>query len=117
MNIPSPEEIHALAVSKGWYDCVDVDHPERLSPDFFPAKLALVHSELSEALEAYRKHGLPLPWYEPNMGEGSIPEELADAVIRIMDLAGLLHIDLEAVILPKHAYNQKRPYRHGGKVV
>ena len=51
------------------------------------------------------------------MTKGSLPEELADAVIRIFDLAGFLCIDLEKYIDQKHEYNRGRPYRHGNKVV
>ena len=51
------------------------------------------------------------------MGEGSFQEELADAVIRIFDLAGLLKIQIGSYILEKHKYNRTRPHRHGGKIV
>jgi NTP pyrophosphatase (non-canonical NTP hydrolase) len=51
------------------------------------------------------------------MGQGSFEEELADAVIRIFDLAGLLKIQIGSYILQKHKYNAGRPHRHGGKIV
>ena len=44
-----------------------------------------------------------------------IPSELADAVIRIADLAGALGIDLDRAIAEKMAFNEKRPYKHGKK--
>lgn len=44
-----------------------------------------------------------------------IPSELADAVIRIADLAGALGIDLDAAIVEKMAFNENRPYKHGKK--
>jgi len=106
-------EIHALAVEKGWWS--DPDSGEPVDPvRRIPEALCLVHAEVSEALEEYRRGRL-----EPWTGEGGKPEgfsvELADAVIRILDLSDALGIDLEAEIERKHAYNQTRPYRHGGK--
>ncbi len=100
---------HAMAVEKGWWP------DEAPHPDTVPAKLSLVHSEISEALEQYRDgHMLP---YESHGGK---PEgfgvELADAVIRIFDLAGYLKIDLERLIRLKMDYNATRPHRHGGKL-
>lgn len=66
--------------------------------------IALMHSELSEALEALRKGD-----------EANLAEELADVVIRIMDYCGHRGIDLENAILVKMAINKNRPYKHGGK--
>lgn len=68
-------------------------------------KLALVHSEISEGLEGHRK-GLPddkLP-HRPMLAV-----ELADAVIRIGDLAGALGLDLGGAIAEKLAFNMHRP--------
>jgi NTP pyrophosphatase (non-canonical NTP hydrolase) len=107
------EEIHGLATSKGWWS--DPDSGEPVDPvRRIPEALCLVHSEVSEALEEYRRGKL-----DPYLGIGGKPEgfavEVADAVIRILDLCGALGIDLEEAMVRKHAYNQTRPYRHGGK--
>ena len=67
-----------------------------------PEKIALIHSEASEALEAHRSD---------NRAEFS--EELADIVIRVMDLAGGLHISLEEEIEKKMSKNLSRPWLHG----
>jgi phosphoribosyl-ATP pyrophosphohydrolase len=69
-----------------------------------PEALCLVHSELSEALEAYR---------DKNFEKFS--EEIADSLIRLFHLAGDLGIDLERAINEKIKKNRKRPYLHGRK--
>ena len=104
------EEVHANAVKHGWWD------QERS----FGELIALCHSELSEALEEYRNRCSINEGYESADGSGKpegIPSELADTVIRIMDMCGYYRIDLEAAILEKHEYNKTRPYKHGGKVI
>lgn len=99
-------EAHKNAVSKGWWPKNEVSN--------IPEKLALIHSEISEALEAYRTE-------QPNLfiGHNDKPEgfgvELADAVLRIADLCGYLGIDLSHIIDLKMAYNRTRSFRHGGK--
>lgn len=69
-------------------------------------QLALIHSEVSEALEEVRKDGYT---------SGKLPAELADIVIRTMDLARRCCIDLGYAIVKKHNYNCTRPKMHGGK--
>ena len=108
-------EVHELAVSKGWWP---EDEGARQSPiNEILAKLALVHSEISEAVECVREGQLPLICnpYNSAKPEGMVVE-LADAVIRIADLCDALGLDLEYAIEMKHAYNQARPHRHGGKL-
>lgn len=88
----------------------------------FGTKLALIHSEVSEALEAYRIRRLET-WVDGTKPEGVI-YELADTMIRIADLVGKLQaqhpeadLDLAKAIETKMAYNATRSHRHGGKVV
>jgi NTP pyrophosphatase (non-canonical NTP hydrolase) len=69
-------------------------------------KMMLVVTELAEGVEAYR-HG------KIKGEKDSLAEELADAVIRICDIAGFLEIDLEKELLEKMEYNKTRPYLHG----
>lgn len=79
-------------------------------------KLLLTVSELTEAMEEIRKDHHPLEIYydehRPDKPEG-FSIELADAMIRIADLAGWLDIDLTAAIRMKAAYNESRPHKHG----
>lgn len=86
--------VHATAKSKGWYD----------KPRPIPELLCLIHSEISEALEAYRNHD-----------DENFAEELADTIIRILDLCAYMSIDIEGEVLDKNEINKLRPYMHGGK--
>lgn len=78
------------------------------------AKIALCHTELSEAVEAVRD-GKYVAYLKDGKPEGMVIE-LADAVIRIMHLCDLLGLDLEEAIEQKMAANEKREYRHGGRL-
>lgn len=80
----------------------------------FASKLALIHSEISEALEEARNgKSLQENWQSmPEKPEG-VPAELADIAIRVFDLAGWLQIDLEAAIVEKLDFNQTRQHKHG----
>ena len=90
-----------------------------------PEKLMLVVTELSEAMEAYRKlsmrelgwlalraDGLDVDGVEPEAFE-NFKEELADALIRLLDLCGSLGINPVREIKQKMAFNETRPTRHG----
>lgn len=77
----------------------------------FGESIALMHSELSEALEGYRKDRKDdhLPQYD------QWQVELADAIIRILDWCGAKQVPLQEIIDAKMAYNSNRPYKHGSK--
>jgi len=75
--------------------------------------LALIHSEISEALEALRRGGDKEP--DEHCSRFAVEVELADAVIRIMDLGVRMGWDVAGALLDKLAYNEGRERMHGGK--
>ncbi len=78
--------------------------------------LALAHSELSEALEAWRDdEPVTVTDTEPLTGKPrGFPIELADCVIRILDTCEAPGIDLDAALCRKMRYNETRSHRHRG---
>lgn len=66
--------------------------------------LALIHSEVSEALDAYR-----------NDDKENFSEEMADITIRVLHVCGDLNIDLTKAVNDKMLKNTKRPINHGRK--
>lgn len=79
-------------------------------------KLMLIVSEVSEAMEAYRDPNLdPRKNYVIDGKPEGLGIELADAMIRIVDLANYLGLDMADLIAAKMKYNTTRPPRHGGK--
>lgn len=107
---------HGASAAAGWwgeleqtgdlpYDVAEVRGDGRFGKALVAQKLCLIHSEVSEAMEGHRK----------NLVDDKLPHrpmievELADAVIRIADLAGALGLDLGGAIAEKMEYNRKRP--------
>ncbi len=85
---------------KWWHDLYTGERLERNVGEL----LCLVHSEISEAMEGHRKNLMDdkLP------DRGMFEVELADAIIRILDIAGGFGLDLGGAIIEKLAYNRKR---------
>lgn len=96
------EKINSIAVSKGFYKHGRNDGQQ----------IALMHSELSEALE-YMRHGNPKSEKIPEYT--GVEEELADCIIRIMDYAYNMKYRVGEAMIEKMKYNIQRPTMHGGK--
>lgn len=92
---------HGLAKSAGWWNDPATGEPKDRNNG---EMIALMHSELSEGLEALRK----------NLNDDHLPHrlgiecELADTLIRIFDFAGARDLDLAGAVIEKLAYNAKR---------
>jgi NTP pyrophosphatase (non-canonical NTP hydrolase) len=93
--------VHQTARTNGWWD--ELRNPAEL--------IALMHSELSEALEVLRK--------DPSALDDKIPQhravavELADLIIRLMDMAEGFGYDVANALIAKAIYNTTRPPKHG----
>lgn len=99
------KEVHENAKAHGWWE----------NPRTIGELLMLITSEVAEAFEEIRNgHDPNENYYKDGKMEG-VPSELADIVIRVMDLCEYYGIDLEKAIAEKHEYNKTRPYKHGGK--
>lgn len=118
----------AINVNNGWYED---DRP-------FSAEIALLHSEVSEAYEAWRDQGMAATiGYKMSDGTKAdfpkggpddmvlstisigkplgVASELADVLVRLLDTADRCGVDLVAEFEAKVRYNATRGYKHGGK--
>ena len=96
------KEIHQTACDKGWWD------GDRNDGEL----IALMHAELSEALEALRHDNQPddhIPDYS------GVEAEMADVIIRIMDFGRARGHHIAEALEAKITYNKTRAYKHGGK--
>ena len=100
------ERAHRNSVNKGFWDGTPL--PD-LTAETRASKIALMHSELSEMLEAVRKPGADS--HCPLFTSEEI--ELADLLIRAGDYAAARRLRLAQAVLAKMEFNEVRPYKHG----
>lgn len=102
------DKLHETAVEKGFWDALG-SLPEEDKFIFYAKQIAMIHSEATEVLEALRK----------SKGHDQVVEELADIIIRVLDLyQGLLDngevvYSLHKTIKSKAEVNKKRSRLHG----
>lgn len=104
------KDLHNTAQEKGfWEPTKRIQEQDAFI--FYAKQIAMIHSEATEVLEALRK----------DKGEQAIVEELADIIIRVLDLwagldaNGVTNVSLEQTLIKKMRINEERPHLHGVK--
>ena len=98
------KELHDVAVEKGFW-------PEKVDDIFITKQLMMIVSEAVEVMEAIRK----------DKGKQEVADEMADIIIRTLDLYqglkdnGYVDVDLQVALNNKTDFNRSRPERHGVK--
>jgi NTP pyrophosphatase (non-canonical NTP hydrolase) len=90
---------------------ISKDHGFEEEDQNFYQKIALMHAELSEVVEAMRKNPDAPSEHIPDFT--AIEEEFADVIIRIMNTAQFKHLRLAEAIVAKSDFNSTRPFKHG----
>lgn len=101
------KKAHRISKEHGFYD-------EEAGPWNFGEKISLMHSELSEALEAHRNGKANEP-SEHCPEITTLEEEFADEIIRVLDTCEYMGLNIGKAIITKMSYNDSRPYKHGKK--
>lgn len=110
------DEVHELAQAKGWHSASETEDA------FVERACNNLHDEVSELHEAWRNNNLRAACDKAQQMEAlgiapltCLEEELADIVIRVLDNAKRLGVNIDRAVRSKHEFNKNRPIRHGGK--
>lgn len=100
--------VYRNSIDKGFYELDKVRD--------FDGMLANVHGEVSEALQEWRNgRGMTETYHNEDFKPEGIPSELADIIIRVLDICAHFDINIEEAVWHKVSYNLNRPYRHGNR--
>jgi NTP pyrophosphatase (non-canonical NTP hydrolase) len=101
-------ECHKIAVDHGFWD-----YPQEVSKHMqYMIKIALIHSEATEALQEVRSTNSPEPTHKDEHWD-KFGDELVDIIIRVLDLADDAGIDTDRRMTRIMEQNRNRPYKHG----
>lgn len=113
------DDAHANSRAHGFWD----DHDGHPHVSQIPTKLMLIVTEVAEAMEVVRdaptavedEHDyIRKTWYREADGKPEgFGSELADIIIRVLDLAAAYKVDIGGVLVEKMAFNSGRPHKHG----
>jgi NTP pyrophosphatase (non-canonical NTP hydrolase) len=97
-------ECYEISKDHGFWDHrrTGYNKDEFLNPSIYPEKLALIHSEISEMLDALR-----------DGDHAHEEEEATDVLIRLLDYAAERKFDMDKAVMAKMEKNRNRPYKHG----
>lgn len=95
-----------IAEDAGWWPDDVLARTKEFEPRQIATALCLIHTEISEAMEAVRTDD-----------RENFAEELADIIIRVLNLAGGLEVDIDGEVVAKMNANARREHRHGGLLV
>lgn len=112
-------EAYRVNVANGWWQgrtevfSLCASEGINYGPNLIIELIGLAHTELSEAVEAARKH--PVDRWDEYKTKDTLVRELAGTVVRIMDMAAYFDLPLGKAIEAEIDANRTRGYKHGGK--